>query len=189
MIDLLKKYRFVLVIAAIIITSVFIVIILWNKFWFMVFASTIPQGAGPSPREVIVISSVDYGEHQILKVLDTQFQQILGSQIDKKHEKIIFDDGSEFERFPYYEYAYWYPYNDSDFYGIALVKWESGFEGAPSEHIMDIYSEDENCELCVLVTKTLIVNNIQFETPCREELLNKDIQSDSQLASLALVCR
>ena len=132
-------------------------------------AGCVPQSDSPSPRAVFVVSSTDYTQEKLLASLDAAFQP----RIDKTLETIEWSDGRKTPRFSHFEIAYWYPYQDSDLYGVALVKWASRLTGQGTEemrdrYFIDVYAEDGPCTLCSITRKALLAQEIAFRAPCED---------------------
>jgi len=71
----------------------------------------IPKGKGPNPTEVLRVFADLVNADVLVQTLDIlSAKEEIGKRIDKKAQKIKFDDGSEIDRFLHYELAYWYPH-------------------------------------------------------------------------------
>jgi hypothetical protein len=125
-----------------------------------------PQGSGPSPRAVLVISSKDYSPEKVLEPLES-LHDLLESKVDKKQET----SGRAIPQFDQYEIAYWYPQGGSNIYGVSLVKWVSHLKGPDSEtmsqrYFVEVYAQDEACALCASVKRSFLQHNISYFSAC-----------------------
>jgi hypothetical protein len=132
-------------------------------------AACIPQGGGPSPRALLVISSENYSLEQVLGTLDS-LSPTLDARIDKKVETIQVGE-SKIPRYQQYDIAYWYPQNGSDTYGVAIVKWVSNLNGPDAKtmtnrYFIDVYADDTQCALCSAVKDALAKREISFFSAC-----------------------
>ena len=133
-------------------------------FLFVFLAGCMPQGSGPSPRAVLVISSDEYSLSKIVETIDS-IGSPLGTRIDKSQETIEIGESSQ-PRFSQFEIAYWYPSNGSEYYGVALVKWIPGFEDMSDRYFIDVYAADEACSLCGGVKLVLQNSGIKYLSAC-----------------------
>jgi hypothetical protein len=128
-----------------------------------------PQGSGPSPRAVLVISSKDYSLEKVLEPLES-LHDLLKSKIDKKQETIEVG-GRAVPEFAQYEIAYWYPQGGSNIYGVGLVKWASDLKGPDAvamsqRYFVEVYAEDDACALCASVKRSFLQHNISYFSAC-----------------------
>jgi hypothetical protein len=136
--------------------------------WLLV-AGCMPQGSGPSPRAVLVVSSRDYPLQRVVEPLES-LGGTIGPKKDKSTETL--DVGAkQVPQFSQYEIAYWYPQNGSDIYGVALIKWVSDLKGAWAEtmrdrYFIEVYSQDEACSLCRSVKAVLSEHKVSYFSAC-----------------------
>ena len=126
--------------------------------------SPIPQGSGPSPNQILVVSASSYPAQKILESIGTA-ELGLDEGFDKSNDVI---GDSEHPRYPQYEIAYWYPFKGSEFYGVAIVKWVGDSE-LSRKYYIDVYSEDEKCSLCEGVIGALQAARIVHYSACKEK--------------------
>ncbi len=127
--------------------------------------SPLPQGSGPSPNQILVVSAESYQSEKIIQTISAA-KLGLDDGFDKSSEVIEIGD-SKHPRYPQYEIAYWYPYNDSKFYGVAIVKWAKESR-LSHKYFIDIYSEDKKCGLCEGVTRALKEAGIVYYSACEQ---------------------
>jgi hypothetical protein len=130
----------------------------------LLVSACMPSGGGPSPRAVLVISSRDYPVEQVVGVLDST-PRSLDARVDKSKETRVVGNQT-LPRFPMYEVAFWYPFNRSDFYGVALVKWFPGGEETNDRYFVDVYAEDAGCSLCSAVKAAFDEHHIAYFSAC-----------------------
>ena len=140
---------------------------------FIFGCSPLPQGSGPSPNQILVVSAETYQSKIIVQTISNA-KLGLDKSIDKTKE-VIEVGGNIHPRYPHYEIAYWYPFNESKLYGVAIVKWvrESRLS---HKYYIDIYTEDKNCGLCKGVMSALKEAEIEYYSACEENSSKSDYE-------------
>ena len=116
-------------------------------FVFFIASACIPSSGGPSPKDVFVISAESFDEAQILYALDS-LSVLLGERVDKKDESWFHDDSP---MFPHFDVAFWYPYESSRTYGVALIKWAPGYGKNTDNYYVSVYERESpglDCYWC-----------------------------------------
>jgi hypothetical protein len=134
----------------------------------------IPKGGGPSPKEILIVSSETYSIKQLLASLNKADLE-LDSAIDKTKETEKIGENERL-KFPYYSIAYWYPYEKSEYYGVALVKWAGKNEDKANKYFISVYSEKEQCTLCGSVKKALDQSQISYYSACEVEPIKTEYE-------------
>lgn len=130
-----------------------------------VISGCMPGSSGPSPKAVYVVSSVNYQAEKILDSIDSLIG-LLDNRIDKKQEFTQIGE-DKIPMYGYYEMAHWYPYKESEFYGVSIIKWESSAGGdTENRYFIDVYEDGGTCLLCDSVKKALEKSIIQYFSAC-----------------------
>ena len=119
---------------------------------------------GPSPKQVLVVSSENFDIKSILDAIDS-ISPKLDSKLNKKQHPASF---------PMYEQAYWYPFNSSHVYGVSVIEWNSSYlpkdeSDRKGKYFIDIYSNSRTCHICNLVGQALLRKEVSFSLLCNKQ--------------------
>ncbi|GEM_PF-4247767 len=140
-------------------SAVFVLPVLLLGGYFLL-VSTVFSTATPSANLKITISSKDHSLDSVFNAI-TSMQPPLSPSVNKH------DDTRYEHKFMFYKHAYWFPENDSKYYGVSLIEWKAGMnhenEGDKEDlFFISVFSNDSACAYCSKLTESLNANAIAF---------------------------